>query len=103
VSFDDPRRCRESGAGRASDAGRYATEFDRLLVEQLRNADVVGSLIRQAARLQERVRDQRAALRGLRDVLARLRAELQAARRAIDLSPNRPSGSQRSASAIAVL
>jgi hypothetical protein len=87
VNVEDLRSCRKSGTPEASDADRHVAEFDRLVARQLQNAHVVGSLVRQATRLQECVRDQRAALRGLRDALARLRDELQSTRRAMRLFP----------------
>jgi hypothetical protein len=71
------------GAAEPGRASRHAAEFDRLFLKQLQHAATVGSLVKKSARLQESVRDQRAALAGLRDVLARLRAELQSTRRTL--------------------
>ena len=63
---------------------RHAADREHLFARSLQNADVVGTLIRNAVRLQECARDQRAALQGARVVMARLREELRATRRAMN-------------------
>jgi hypothetical protein len=91
VKRDHLRIAPEPGSAERDRASRHTAECDRLLLKQLQYAAKVGSLVRNSVRLHQSLREQRAALHGLRDVLARLRAELQSTRRTLR-RPSLPAG-----------
>jgi hypothetical protein len=82
VKPNDSQWDQEARLLRRDPAPGHAAERERLFAKTLQNADVVGTLIRNAARLQKCARDQRVALQGSRAIMAQLRVELRATRRA---------------------
>ena len=78
---------------RAADAlHTSAASFDTIL-RRIRNAPLIGSLVRHASEMQLGARDQQEALHELRDSIARLQEELKRSNGAI--RPRPPNGLER--------
>jgi hypothetical protein len=73
TNLDDLQSGVDAGSREAVRICEAATGIDRL---KRRDGDVVGTIVRHAKELQACMRDQRAALRELRDSLAGLRVEV---------------------------
>jgi len=80
VGLDDLQSGIEAGTRTATALQKEAATLDDLVGNQLKMAEAVGAVVRRSAELRACLRDQREALRELRENMVLLRAELHLAR-----------------------
>lgn len=86
VNLDDLQSGVEASSRAADALHTDAAGFDKIL-KRFKNVPLIGSLVRRAVELQTCARDQRAALRELREAITRLQKELTRSNSAVRPPP----------------
>lgn len=95
TNLDDVQSGVDAGSREAGHIQKTAASIDRLRLQRLDSADLIGTLIHQVKELQVCVRDQRAAMHELRHAVVGLRDELTRSSAAVRPPPVNAADRQR--------